>query len=745
MIFITIFILSIFLFSPEVRAQNNETSTQIMQELKTGLKNLNTELDKHLIAANKASLEGGDMNWYNEQSNLKLEKIQRVKRIIESAEKQLKTAETEEEKLALSQKAKKLVGSAIIQSDIADKTMESLGGSSACGVFSFWKEACLAEFIGIILGVFVNIFAQVLNLAAWIFDQAIQQSIYNIGAYANMLAIKNAWTVIRDICNLFYLLILVYIALGTVLELEGINWKKSIGAVIISAILINFSMTIARVAIDITNVFSVYFYEMAKGSSDSLGASIQEGLSIAKLTVSTPENKASLLHVVVGSLGAIVVYVVASYTLLVGAALMLFRLVSLIFILVFSPLPFIGMAVPKFGSKITGKYWSQLVEQTTFAPVYMFCLYLVAQLLSCGIAANIQSSTDGTRGDVWVLIIYFFIVQSLLLGAIVAAKMAGASNVAEAEKIGRWGATALTGVAAGVAMGGTRLAGRGTYAAMDTVSGGRLSTATTAATGAASAVKNSALYQSAAKTASSIDKATGGNISNTVGNIKKTISNPLVSVSNVVETATGQRILNAPEKQAKKSQKELDREASEKRVAGADDKITNSQTTSADRIAEFKKLSVSEQANLDDNTLSHPDIIKLIDPKLLGKLAGKDLNRSTEDAISKEIVDRANAGDAAMDAYLRGPGKFAWDTSNLKAAINKITVNPSPSFGTYPLGAAFRIGDLNVMGYDSSGTAIPQTITMANVVGYDSSSPGVKNLTIKIGGVSSSTLSYTIV
>lgn len=669
--------------------------------------------------------------------------------------KQQEGTATEEEKSIINkiERARNILG-------IKAKANTNYPGSK-CGVTTFWTEACLAEIMGTILGVFVSIFSNVLKLASWIFDQAITQSIYNIGAYANMIAIKNAWTILRDICNLFYLLILVYIALGTVLELEGINWKKAIGAVIISAILINFSMTIARVAVDVTNVFSVYFYEMAKGSNDSLGASIQKGLDIGKLTIPTPGDEPSLLKVIVASLGAIIVYIVASYTLLVGAALMLFRLVSIIFILVFSPLPFIGMAVPKFGSKITGKYWSHLIEQTTFAPVYMFCLYLVAQLLSCGIADSIRSSTDGSQGDVWVLIIYFFIIQSLLLGAIIAAKMAGAANVAEAEKFGRWGNTMATGLATGVAVGSSRLIGTAAYRGADYATGGRISSTTSAISSTASSIKGSAAYKNVVAAVSQADKATGGGLSKigkeikeVGGNISKTISNPLVAASSAIEAASGQKILTAPEKQVKKSKKEQERESSEKAVSDADKKIADPRTTPAERVSEFNKLSVSEQANLDAATLTHPDILGILDPKLLAKLAGKDLDRATENSIAAAAVAKANAGDTTMDAYLRGPGKFAWNTSGLSStppsgggggSLTRIVAAPSPAFGTYPLGASFRLGDITVTGFDAAGTAIPQTITMANIVGFDSSSPGTKSLTIKIGGVSSSPLPYTIV
>jgi hypothetical protein len=49
------------------------------------------------------------------------------------------------------------------------------------------------------------------------------------------------WTMIRDIANMFFVVVLLVIAFGTILGLEQYEWKKTMVNFILAAIFINFS------------------------------------------------------------------------------------------------------------------------------------------------------------------------------------------------------------------------------------------------------------------------------------------------------------------------------------------------------------------------------------------------------------------------------------------------------------------------------------------------------------------------
>ena len=66
--------------------------------------------------------------------------------------------------------------------------------------------------------------------------------------------IPMAWAVVRDLSNIFFILILLYIAIQTILGI-GHETKKMIAKVVIIALLINFSMFFTKVVIDSSNIF----------------------------------------------------------------------------------------------------------------------------------------------------------------------------------------------------------------------------------------------------------------------------------------------------------------------------------------------------------------------------------------------------------------------------------------------------------------------------------------------------------
>ncbi len=76
--------------------------------------------------------------------------------------------------------------------------------------------------------------------------------------------ISESWTIVRDLSNVFFILVLLYIAIQTILGIGGGGHgggpKKMIAQVIIMALLINFSMFFTKVVIDSGNILALVFY-----------------------------------------------------------------------------------------------------------------------------------------------------------------------------------------------------------------------------------------------------------------------------------------------------------------------------------------------------------------------------------------------------------------------------------------------------------------------------------------------------
>lgn len=78
-------------------------------------------------------------------------------------------------------------------------------------------------------------------------------------SYRAEFAIRG-WQIVRDISNIFFIIILVWTGLSTVFG-GGVNMKKVVSNLILNALIINFSLFGTRVIIDISNVVARVFYK----------------------------------------------------------------------------------------------------------------------------------------------------------------------------------------------------------------------------------------------------------------------------------------------------------------------------------------------------------------------------------------------------------------------------------------------------------------------------------------------------
>ena len=87
------------------------------------------------------------------------------------------------------------------------------------------------------------------------------------------------WPFVRDFANMFFILILVFIGLATILKLGDYGAKKALPRLIIIAILLNFSLVIVGFIVDISNIISAGFFYGAKeiGGIGNLGDMVSSG------------------------------------------------------------------------------------------------------------------------------------------------------------------------------------------------------------------------------------------------------------------------------------------------------------------------------------------------------------------------------------------------------------------------------------------------------------------------------------
>jgi len=194
------------------------------------------------------------------------------------------------------------------------------------------------------------------------------------------------WSIVRDVCNMFFIVILLISAFSTILQYESsFHYTKVLPKLLMMAILINFSRTLIQLMIDFSQVvmltFVNAFYQAGAGNFvQALG--LQDYLDITKNQAGI---KASGTNVVLAYFLAVILLIITVGVLLIFIAFIIGRIVGLWIALIFSPIALFALAVPgkiqKAMSAFTSKYWNKLTSMLTGGPIIAFFLWLTLAIV----------------------------------------------------------------------------------------------------------------------------------------------------------------------------------------------------------------------------------------------------------------------------------------------------------------------------------------------------------------------------
>ena len=353
---------------------------------------------------------------------------------------------------------------------------------------------------GIIDGSIYGCIIQVFYYAAWmptswlaglagkIMDFFIFYSISST-SYSQGGFVGEGWKVIRDIANIAFIFVLLYIALRTILNLGGSNSKKMISWVVFIALIINFSLFFSKVIVDSGNILAGVLYNnigavatkdgqsapVAKGEAgeESISVGIVSQFDPQKIFASagvTPQNieemKTPYLVVIVL---ATIINIFMITTFLSICLFFVGRTIGMMISMIFSPFAFVSLTIPGAGSIMKEwsweKWFPELVKMALMAPVFIFFLWLIMLFLNVGLLKGMgdKLAQDGNAlGTMVTVILPFIIIIGLLTKAKeVAQEMAG-TLAAQLNKQVSGVLKTVGGFALGAASGGLALAGRAT-------------------------------------------------------------------------------------------------------------------------------------------------------------------------------------------------------------------------------------------------------------------------------------------
>lgn len=355
-----------------------------------------------------------------------------------------------------------------------------------------------------VASLFYTLFVQLTGLIAYfggvVFDFMASIALQG-GTYADEI-INKGWTVARDLANMAFVFLLVYLAFQLILNIEGVGAGKTLAKLIVVALLINFSFFFTRVVIDISNILSHQFYDhiigrtvstnAAGGSGDIkiagkplevkyISENIMNGLNVQGV-ISTESFKA--FYQSNGFLGNVailiglffmfgVINLILAFVFFTAAVQFLSRIVSLWMAIILSPIGFISFIIPGL-SKVSRDWWDGLIKNAFFAPAFLFFFYVIVMFLDKGLlgssigsslyaAAQNAGAGAGSVENFFRPIITIMIRLGVVVGLLMAAlKVGDIFGQASAKAVVGGAMKFAGGAASGFGLGAAGFVGRNT-------------------------------------------------------------------------------------------------------------------------------------------------------------------------------------------------------------------------------------------------------------------------------------------
>lgn len=272
----------------------------------------------------------------------------------------------------------------------------------AVGTAVFVISYVISWIVGLIVAVEVWVITIILNLNQHIVDSP---------------PVQLGFSVTLSIANLGFVLGIIIVAIATILRLESYGIKQILWKLVVAALLVNFSLTIAGSLLTFANSFTSFFLGIFPGSGPGSGGGLDNfataiggafsphrgflinkdpgGFSSTTSTLdalSASANQfASILTPIGGLVFTVLSLTVAVITLATFIIMLIVRYVLVGILLVLMPLAWVTWIFPAT-SKHWSEWWSTFLRWTFFAPTVMFFMYLSVM------TANKMNTLGGT-GD----------------------------------------------------------------------------------------------------------------------------------------------------------------------------------------------------------------------------------------------------------------------------------------------------------------------------------------------------------
>lgn len=252
------------------------------------------------------------------------------------------------------------------------RAVESIAKGPRCPSIDFGCNL-VNVFFGVPASIFKALFSALAALVSWAITTLIDIPVLP-GGNETPRFVTEGWNLTRNLVNLLFLIVLVFIGFATILRLQSYEMKKTVPMLLIVALLINFSGTLVGLIVDIANIITNFFVSGISHVSWDL-MSIWKGAGAGG---GTATSALMSYHI-----SRIAFYSIASFVYLPVIFIFFLRVFILWTLVILAPFAFAAYILPSTRSMST-KWFSALIQWAFVGVPLSFFILLSALTLEVG-------------------------------------------------------------------------------------------------------------------------------------------------------------------------------------------------------------------------------------------------------------------------------------------------------------------------------------------------------------------------
>lgn len=258
---------------------------------------------------------------------------------------------------------------------------------NSCGIGGMgWLICPLMTFMGEIADASYSVISQFLNINPAIFGEG-----------SDAVGAKQAWNFFRDIANVIFVLLFLWVIFSQVSSIGISNYgiKKILPKLIVGAILLNLSFYICQLAVDLSNILGFTLKEALEGAVSGVGGSSSNsailsglGAAVAGILVLTGTVLFAALAVSIPTLLSLML------VLLVVLVILIVRQAAIVLLISIAPLAFAAWLLPNTESLF--KKWVSMFRGLLMVFPIISLLYGAGKLAGAILATTATSDSNDT-------------------------------------------------------------------------------------------------------------------------------------------------------------------------------------------------------------------------------------------------------------------------------------------------------------------------------------------------------------